>query len=140
MGKMNWNPWVGMDMAAEELDRLMGKSCPGAAAVWKPVADMVEDSKGVVIRLDVPGVSLEDVTVEIKGNELLVYGIRRFGRDEHSNAFHVLERPCGPFVRRFTLPVSVDRDSVRARLKHGELTVSVARKKVRRRTIPVNQP
>ncbi|KAB1437254.1 Hsp20/alpha crystallin family protein [Pseudodesulfovibrio senegalensis] len=142
MGKMNWNPWMGLDMAAEELDQLMGEACPGgargAAAVWKPVADMVEDRTGVTLRLDLPGVALEDVAVEIRGNELLVYGVRRSGSESSSNAFHVLERPCGPFARRFSLPVAVDRDSVCARLKHGVLTVTVERKSAERRIIPVD--
>ncbi|WP_147819377.1 Hsp20/alpha crystallin family protein [Salidesulfovibrio onnuriiensis] len=141
MAKLNWNPWMGLDLSADE--QLRGDTAGRPAAgdhggmAWAPAADMVEDEKRITIQVDVPGLSLEDIGVELRKGELQLYGRRRFEKDARKNVYHMLERTYGPFGRTFSLPRNVDQDSIRAHLKDGVLTIVISKSKPRRRTISV---
>lgn len=143
MGKLNWNPWMGLDVADDELERLCDDLAgrPAAAceknSLWSPAADMVEEPDCVVIKADLPGLTLKDIALEFRDGELVIYGCRRFEKESGSNIYHVLERSYGPFSRAFPLPANMDSDSIRATLGDGVLTITVDRKKMRRRNIPV---
>lgn len=139
MAKLNWNPWMCLDKLSEELDRRFSEEVvqADAARYWTPAADMVENERYVHIVVDVPGMGLDDMAVELCGDELVVCGRRPFKRESGKNLYHVLERNYGPFMRRFTLPADIDRRSVAARISDGVLTVSIARKIPKKRSIRV---
>ena len=142
MAKLNWNPWMGLDLSAEEhlRDDTTGRPSAGDknSLVWNPAADMVEDGEGIIIQVDVPGIVLEDIGVELKENELKLYGRRRFEKDARKNVYHMLERTYGPFARTFPLPRNVNQDSIRAHLKDGVLTITISKNKPCCRTIVVD--
>lgn len=135
---------MGLDLSADDSNRVrddrIGRPAPaeGKNSLWTPAADMVEDGENILIQVDTPGLSLEDITVELKECELRLYGRRRFEKDARKNVYHILERTCGPFARTFALPRNVSRDSVRAQLKDGVLTITISKPKPKRRTISVD--
>lgn len=147
MGKLNRNLWVFEDENRERLDRLlrerggedgMRRSADGTY-VWQPQADVFESAMEWTIQVELPGLTLEDVILESKGHELLVYGERRFVKDVDGPAYHTLERSYGPFARRFILPKGLDAGGVRAVLRDGLLTVTVPKKPQKKtaRQIPI---
>jgi HSP20 family protein len=101
---------------------------------WQPAADIHETEAGIVVKLELAGVTVEDVSVSLSGDgrQLTVAGTRAEQREEREERTHChqLEVYFGPFERSFTLPpdVDVDRDAITATLKEGFLTITLPRK------------
>ena len=103
----------------------------GAArqAGFSPAAEAHRDGDDAVIRLELPGVSTDDVNVEVKGRHLVVSGSRRDVReeqDEQSTGRRFSEFRYGSFTRAFRLAPSVTAEAVSASYDAGVLTVRVA--------------
>jgi HSP20 family molecular chaperone IbpA len=78
------------------------------------------------VRLELPGVELADVTVEVDRNRLVVRGERKDERTEETQGRTLRELRYGSFHRAFTLPGHVTADAVSASYDRGILTVRVA--------------
>ena len=98
------------------------------AAGFVPPVDVYEDEKQIVLKLEVPGVKLEDLDIQLENQRLTVKGERRFESEEKAENFHRIERRFGSFTRSFTLPQTVDTESVTATSDAGVLTISLAKK------------
>jgi HSP20 family protein len=99
-----------------------------ASGSFVPAVDVYEDPQKLVLKLEIPGVKPEDVDIRLENQNLVVKGERRFEEDEKAENFHRIERRFGSFVRSFTLPQTVDSDSVNATYDAGVLTISLAKK------------
>jgi HSP20 family protein len=104
---------------------------------FRPAADFFETAHGLVLRLELAGVSPEDVSLTLTGHELVVRGRRRPPAPEGIRRFVHLEMAFGIFERSFTLPIPVDPQRVEARYVDGILEVHLLRKAPQTRTIPV---
>ena len=112
---------------------------------WQPAADIHETDSGIVIKLELAGVTVEDVSVALSGNgrELTVSGVRSetISDREERTGCHLLEIYYGPFERTFPLPPEgdIDRDAITATLKDGFLIITLPRRLEisRMRTIPI---
>jgi len=93
-----------------------------------PPVDVYEDAQRVVLKLEVPGIQQEDLDVKVENQTLVVKGERKLESDVKEENFHRIERRFGSFVRSFTLPQTVDTNSVTAEYEAGVLTVSLAKK------------
>ena len=87
--------------------------------------DCSEDDGHYHLTLEVPGVSLDDIELHVKGQTFSVDGIRRPYKDTGADRFHRMERFYGPFKRSISLPRPFDRDRVDARLEEGVLKVTI---------------
>ena len=107
---------------------------PAAADDWfKPLtgftsaAEVVKDGDDAVVRLELPGVDVEnDVRVELVDGRLVIHGERR---DEHADEKYgrsVQEVRYGSFRRSFRLPAHTTGEAVSASYDAGVLTVRVA--------------
>ncbi|MBC8143038.1 MAG: Hsp20/alpha crystallin family protein [Armatimonadetes bacterium] len=98
---------------------------------WQPNADIHETDTGIVIKMEVAGVSADSVQVSLSGDarRLLVSGVRAESATERvmRTGCHQLEVYFGPFERTFTLPGDFDaeRDAIAATLKDGFLTITL---------------
>ncbi len=70
----------------------------------------------------------KDVDVRLENNTLTVRGERKFEKEEKEENFHRVERRYGSFYRAFTLPNTVDSDSVTADYDNGVLKIKLAKK------------
>jgi HSP20 family protein len=96
-------------------------------AGFTPAAEIVRDGADAVVRLELPGVDVEqDVTVELADNRLVVHGERRDERAEDKDGRSLREVRYGSFRRSFTLPRPVGADSVSASYDAGVLSVRVS--------------
>ena len=139
MAKLNWSPWMGLkDLGLEglkdEMDAFVEEFFSHAGVsehqnergrIWSPKADMFETPAAITIQADLPGVRLEDIVLEVRDKELLLYGNRRFEKDVEGSVYQMLERSYGPFARKFPLPRDVDPDAIQAVYKNGLLTVTI---------------
>jgi HSP20 family protein len=99
-----------------------------ATGSFIPAVDVYEDAQKVVVKLEIPGVKQEDLDVRIENQTLTVKGERKFEAEEKEENFHRIERRFGSFVRSFTVPQTVDTDSITANYDAGVLTVTLAKK------------
>lgn len=100
----------------------------GGSGEWTPRIDLYEYPDRLVLKADVPGVVPADLEVRIDPGELTIRGVRRPPADLDPAGARRLERPFGPFVRRYSLPESADPERTRATYQLGVLEVVVGRR------------
>ena len=104
-----------------------------------PAVDVYEDEHKVVLKLEIPGVSQEDVDVRVENNTLTVRGERKFEKEEKEENFHRIERRYGSFVRSFALPNTIDTENVNASYENGILKIELSKRaEARPKQIKVN--
>ncbi len=95
---------------------------------FAPPVDVYEDEHGVTLKIEVPGIDEKDIDVRIESNTLTVHGERKFEKEEKEENYRRVERQYGSFTRTFTLPNTVDQESVHADYDKGVLKVTLAKK------------
>jgi len=117
-----------------EIDRMFGRffpsleqddESPSSQAVWAPRTDLVETDDSYRLQLDVPGMSKDELNINVKDNQLTVSGERKSERTEESEEYVRVERSFGQFYRSFSLPRTVNANDIRASYDSGVLTISV---------------
>src|SRR6201996_3139591 len=78
-----------------------------ATGNFVPAVDVYEDAQKLVLKLEVPGISPEDLDIRVEGRTLTVKGERKFEAEEKEENFHRIERRYGSLVRSFTLRATV---------------------------------
>ncbi len=94
-------------------------------SAWVPSADVFARGQDLVIRIELAGVSREDIDITLYDNVLTVSGLRAQDTDEEEVNFYVHERFYGAFRRSMTLPARVDEGSISAYFENGVLEVNV---------------
>lgn len=141
MAKKNWQPWMTPNDFPEGEPREASPAprcaCGANGWLWTPCADVLETPKGLMVFVELPGARRESINVEIRGNELWIWGERPAERAPGRNVFHAVERSHGPFSRSFRLPPDADKSSITASYRDGLLSVAVGRRAAARRSITV---
>ncbi len=92
---------------------------------WSPQLDLYETDAAFILEADLPGVKKQEVSVAVEKGDLVLQGQRSFERVTTEGNFHCRERRAGRFVRRLRLPVSVNREQIRAEFRNGVLRVTL---------------
>src|SRR5437868_14866373 len=95
---------------------------------FAPAVDVYEDEHNVTLKIEVPGIDEKDLDVRVENNTLTVHGERKFEKEEKEENFRRVERQYGSFTRSFTLPNTVDTDSIQAAYEKGILKIQLAKK------------
>ena len=95
---------------------------------FAPAVDVYEDEHNVTLKVEVPGIDEKDIDVRIENNTLTVHGERKFEKEEKEENYRRVERQYGSFTRLFTLPNTVDTDSIQANYDKGVLKIQLAKK------------
>ncbi len=114
------------DYAREGSSR--GEADTLAAGAFVPPVDIYEDAEKIVLTLEVPGISQEAFDISVENNTLSVRGERQWKHEQKEENFHRVERRYGSFSRAFTLPQTVDKDSVQASYDAGVLHIELRKK------------
>ena len=99
-----------------------------ATASFVPPVDVYEDEHKVVLKLEVPGIKQEDLSINVENNTLTIHGERKFEKEEKEENFHRIERRYGNFYRAFTLPTTVDPENIQANYDAGVLKVELSKR------------
>ena len=127
---MALSPFRGFSDAQSEVDRLFnemvgdlfsGRRGRSAPKVWSPPMEAYASNGDLVLRFDLPGVSLEDVDITLEDHTLTVSGVRKAAAEEAPHL--LLELPYGEFKRAVTVPEGSDADSIKATYKDGVLEI-----------------
>ncbi len=90
--------------------------------------DIREEDDAFFVEAEVPGLSGEDVNVDIEKNVLTIRGERKVEREEGEGRYRRVERRYGSFSRSFSLPETVDAEKISADLRNGVLALRLPKK------------
>ena len=99
---------------------------PGTFTTWTPLCDIYETEKTLVIKMELPEVNKEDLSVTFDNNILTIAGERK-SLESNGQSYHRQERCYGQFLRSFTLPPFVDTMAITAESKEGMLYITLPR-------------
>jgi len=111
----------------ETLSRLWKEEVP--RGVWSPLVDIVERENEVVLKVDLPEMSQNEIDIKVEENTLIIQGERRFIKEVSGEHYIQVERPYGNFQRTFAIPGMIDREAIKASYKEGVLRVVLPKKK-----------
>ena len=94
-------------------------------SAWTPAVDVAEHDDEYQVKIELPGVSKDDVKITMQDNVLTVRGEKKQEKESKSSNYHRVERAYGSFQRSFTLPTSVKHDRIEASYKDGILTIAL---------------
>jgi HSP20 family protein len=141
MALIRWEPVRELNTIQNEMNRLFNtlfdspapvQSGPTAMRRWIPAMDLVETEADFVLRSDLPGLSEQDVNIELEDKVLTISGERKAEHEEHKEGYYRVERASGAFSRSLTLPEGVDPEGVRASFDRGVLEVRIAKPEPRK--------
>ncbi|MBB2962570.1 Hsp20/alpha crystallin family protein [Methylobacterium sp. R2-1] len=90
-----------------------------------PRMDVVEKDGKVEITAELPGLTRDDVKVELADDTLVISGEKRQEKEQTEGARKVTERSYGAFVRSLELPVGIKAEDIQASMDKGVLTVTL---------------
>lgn len=93
--------------------------------VLRPAMDVIERENELEIRLNLPGMAAEDVTVEVEDYVLTISGEINHAIDEENERYTYRERSYGAFKRSVRLSETVDVDNINATYHDGVLSLSL---------------
>ncbi len=111
----------------EDLERAGPPDRPARSEECVPPLDVIETETEVEVVLDVPGVRASQIRVLVKNGTVIVAG-EKLPSDASTRSeasFHLVERSFGRFARAVQLSGALDAGRAQARLKHGQLRVSI---------------
>ena len=135
MAIVRWDPFRDVATLQDRINRIFNESFGRSRDLddevslsdWRPPVDIFEADDGIVLKVELPGISKDDVSVEIKDNVLMLKGERLLDpqiKDEH---YYRKERAFGKFQRSFSLQQSIKPNLIKATFKDGILTIEIPR-------------
>jgi len=133
-------PFGMLDRFADEMDRVFENFGLGRgwlaprlgsewlrqrAEEWIPEIDMFQRNNELVIRADLPGLTKDDVKIEVRENALTIQGERRREHEEEREGVYRAERSYGSFYRVVSLPEGAMTDQAKATFKDGVLNITM---------------
>jgi HSP20 family protein len=139
MALVRWEPVRELNTLQNEMNRLFNTlfDAPapgngGSLRRWIPAMDLVETDEHFVLKADLPGLTEEDVNIEVEDNVLVLSGERKAEHEDKREGFVRVERAFGGFRRSLTLPEGVDPESVTATFDKGVLEVRIPKPEERK--------
>ena len=86
---------------------------------------MVDKKDEIVVRADLPGLTQQDIKVNVENGMLTIHGTREDEQEAKEDDYYCCERWTGSFSRSMTLPPGTDPDKIKATFKNGVLEVHV---------------
>lgn len=102
-----------------------GISPAALRSLWAPQVEVFERGNNLVIRADLPGLSREDVDVEVDDDALIIRGERHNDVEDEQEGYYRSERSYGSFYRAIPLPDNVDASQCNATFRDGVLEVTL---------------
>ena len=135
MAIVRWDPFRDVAALQDRINRIFNDSFGRSPDLddevslydWRPPVDIYETSDGIVLKVELPGVNKDDVSVEVKDNVLTLKGERLLDPEIKDEHYYRKERSFGKFNRSFSLQEPIKPDLIKAGFKDGVLTVEVPR-------------
>ena len=128
-----WDPFRNFSVLQDQFNRMVEsglKASPDNSALttWAPAVDIYETENDLVLKADLPEVAEKDIDIRVESNMLTIRGERKFEESVKEDNYLRVERAYGSFSRSFSLPTTVDTESIKANYKNGVLTVELPKR------------
>lgn len=126
-----YRPFQPLKSFQQEIDRLFGDYLPildqpaGESGVWAPLMDVTETAKEYIVKMDVPGIPKDKISIDLEDHQLVVRGERSEEKREETKNRLVVERCYGSLYRSLALPNAASEEEVDAEMKDGVLTIHI---------------
>jgi HSP20 family protein len=117
-----------MNSLFQDFSRNNGENELVTAAGFVPPVDIYEDEHKLVLKLEIPGIRLEDLDVRMENTTLSVTGERSFQSEGKEENFHRVERRYGSFYRAFTVPNTINPETIKAEYDAGVLSLELEKR------------
>jgi HSP20 family protein len=94
-------------------------------SLWRPPADIYETEESVVVRMEVPGLHVEDINITLRSDTLVVRAVRRECHPGAKTICHQLEIHHGFFERVLPLPKTIRHEEAEAMYSDGFLVITI---------------
>lgn len=106
---------------------------------WSPRIDVVEFEDKFEFTSELPGMSKEDIKLEMQNNSVTISGEKRFEHEKTKKNYYIGERAYGNFHRSFQLPSHVDTKQINAEFNDGVLKIVIPKlKEAKPKQIKIN--
>lgn len=132
MNIVRFDPFREMTGLQERVNRIFADAYRGSAdtdelmraGAWIPPVDIFENDKHeLVLKVELPDVSRDDIQLKVENSTLTISGQKKMETEVKEEQYRRIERSYGSFSRSFTLPPTVDATAIGAEYKNGVLTV-----------------
>jgi HSP20 family protein len=133
MAIVRWDPLGDVATLQDRINRLFTESFGRPSetdeemrlCAWRPSVDIYEAQQGIVLVAELPGLTKEDVSVEIKNNILTIRGERRAQPEIEAENYYRRERCFGTFQRSFPLEGRIEPNLIKANFRDGLLKIEI---------------
>lgn len=125
---VRWEPFRELAQLQGDMGRLVNGLLNGQSTTpqsWVPAIDVWETDSDIVYAFDLPGMSEDDISIEVHDDTLTVSGERQRSTEEQGDRFYRFERRYGSFARAVGLPAGIDDAKIAASYVNGVLEVKV---------------
>ena len=137
---VRWDPFRNMTTLQDRINRVFDEAVSRSKDYddevskcdWRPIVDIYDSEKAIVIDAELPGVTKDDITLDVKENILTLKGKRKSGEEAKKENYYRMERCFGTFERAFTLPATVDPGKIKANFKDGILRTEIPKPEEKR--------
>lgn len=135
MAIVRWDPFRDVAALQDRINRIFSESFGRSRDLddevglydWRPTVDIYETTEGITLKVELPGINKEDVSVEVKDNVLTLRGERLLDPEVKDENYYRKERIFGKFQRSFSLQEPIKPNLIKASFKDGVLTIEVPR-------------
>ncbi len=129
-GLTKWNDRASLWDLVGDVDAFFGNGFLSDKGVtpqfgFQPAVNIVESESSYLISADLPGLTRDDIHVDLNDGILSVSGERREQKEVTEKNFRRFEKRYGKFIRSFRLPENVRSDGIEAKYENGVLEVQV---------------
>ena len=125
---VRWEPFREIAALQSEMSRFMNGLLEGDGRTnqaWVPALDVWETENEIVYAVDLPGITEDDISVELDDGALTISASRERTHEESEDRFYRFERRYGTFARTVGVPQGVSESDISADYKDGVLEVHV---------------
>jgi len=128
--RKNWDPFKELGLFPRWMDELHSPQLRQRMdkVVMSPSVEVNETKMAYLLRFDLPGVSKDQIKIDLHDNVLTVSGERKEERKEDDKKTHVSEVYYGSFSRSFNFPEGVDAERAEAKFENGVLNLTIPKK------------
>ncbi|MBF0622002.1 MAG: Hsp20/alpha crystallin family protein [Magnetococcales bacterium] len=125
-----YDPFRSVRALQNEINRVFDQDWQetNVASHWSMRVDIKEAGDALVLKADLPGMTLEDIRVNVEDGRLTISGERQFEKDEKKEDYHRVECTYGQFSRSFQIPAYTDVTGISADYKNGVLTITLPKR------------